>query len=279
MVKATIAFRSKPISSRLPQTRPTKPQALGPFRYFDLPPELRNDILTFLIQGSDLHRDVLHLFLTSKRMYSEAASIFYYEVILDTTQSQGRPDLFLTGPTSLVSPRRHVHSLRIMFYVKDHIHLFHELYAGAIKDMVERGRLQHLHLCIASRFPSSDFWGGVGAGGGYAEEVKVILLSSSGASGGVGKKGQQDKEITAPIFVTKPPFQNFLRFLAEAQVQQLRLFVDGLDHHQFWCRFHRAHPSGRQCNGEWKGKARTLRIKWKEAVACLRGAQLAKQAH
>ncbi|KAK9780996.1 hypothetical protein AB5N19_07473 [Seiridium cardinale] len=257
MGKATVAFRSKPISSRLQQLKTTRWKPPGPFRFFDLPPELRRHVLEMLAQVN-AHRDVLSLFLTCERMYSEAASIFYQEVVLNTLLSPGKPDPFLAGPATRICARRHTRIMSIQFRIREHAHLFYARYGPALRDMVEHGALRRLELQIHSLFPSADFWGG--DGDDLAQEFELV-----------GRR--KGKQTMAPRFVTEPPFQSFLKFLRDANVPQLRLYVEALDHHQFWCQFHRAHASGGNCEGEWKGKAKMLKVNWKQVVQAFKGAR------
>ncbi|KAI0137105.1 hypothetical protein BJ170DRAFT_44052 [Xylariales sp. AK1849] len=261
MVRANIAFRSKPITSRSHQSKTTKWQPSGPFRFFDLPPELRNAIFRLLIDDwATAYKDVLHLFLTCEQLYSEAASLFYQEVVLDNTRSRGKLDPFLAGHPTRVSPRRHVRKLNIKFHLKDHIHLFYEKYGPALRDMTDQGNLQHLELEIRGRFPSTDFWGGDPAV--FSEEVRLVA----------GKR--REREFFAPLFVAKAPFQSFLKFLKDSNIPHLSLYVDSFDHHKFWCPFHRTHPSGEECEGVWIGKAALLKVQWRKAVNTLRGAHV-----
>ncbi|KAI1866535.1 hypothetical protein JX265_007836 [Neoarthrinium moseri] len=261
MGKASIAFRSKPITSRSQQAKPPKRSSPGCFRFFDLPAEIRVHILGLLIHDpATSPRDVVRVFLACQRLFSEAAALFYHEVVLDTTRSGGKPDHFLVGALTRVSPRQHVRTLNVQFYIKDHAHLFYERYRPALRDMVEHGRLRCLDLEIHSRFPSADFWGG--DLDKHTQDFRFL----------VGRR--KDREVVAPLFVSKPPFQSFLKFLKDANVPELRLYVDSLDHHAFWCAFHRLHASGQECNGEWKGKARMLKVRWKDVVTAFRGAQV-----
>lgn len=256
MGKATLAFRSKPVSSRSHRLNTARWKPSGSFPFFDLPPELRRQILENLVQDlTTSHNDVLSLFLTCARLYSETASLFYYEVVLDTTRSRGKPDSFLTGPSTRINPRRHVRTLTIQFYIRDHSHLFYSRYGLVIRDMVEHGNLQRLELEIHSAFPSADFWGN---GDQSTEEIEFFSK----------RKG---KGLAGPRFVAEPPFQSFLRFLKDANVPQLRLYVASYDHHPFWCQFHRAHASGEDCDGDWVGKSKRLKLNWKQMNQIFKG--------
>ncbi|KAI1077300.1 hypothetical protein F5B20DRAFT_269482 [Whalleya microplaca] len=258
----SIAFRPK--QSQTTYNNPSKFWQ-RPFRFFDLPPELRDQILKLVILGWDSpHKDVLHLFLTSERMYAEAASMFYHEVLLDNTQLKGTADPFLTGPLTRVTPRVHVRNLIIKFSMRDQIQTFGESYGVALRGMAEHGNLQKLHLEIGSSFPSSYFWGL--ADDMYCDDVQLV-------------RKRTPLEITAPLIVTTPKFQNFLKLLDELDIQKITLWVSAQDHYHFWCPFHRAHPSGKECDGEWRGKAKLLKINWKKMFHAFKGAQAARSAH
>lgn len=284
MSKSTVAFRSKPNGNTLLQRRaaqrpPKEPQRGSPFLFFQLPPELRTAILEFMVGDGAVHRDVVSLFRTCEPMYREAAAIFYHDVCLDTTRAHDTADPFLAGPPNRLSPRRFVRCLTINFFLRRQVHLFPEVYGAAVRDMAENGVLESLRLEMWSPFPSPEFWCGFGSGpepdhqrfrfgkqaGAGRDYYSVRLLVGKGANA---------TEIRGPRFVARPPFQNFLRLLPELGVPSLTLYVASEDHYTFWCPFHRAHRGG-QCDGEWKGRAKLLRIKWRAAANALRGARLA----
>lgn len=255
-----IAFRSKPLSGRMQQlkttTAPWKPR--GAFRFFDLPPEIRRKILEGFVQDERTsHRDVLNLFYTCGTLYAEAAELYFHEVLEDTTSSKGRPAPFLTGACSRIRARRYVRNLTIEFELQDHMHLFSERYAASVRDMVDHGKLERLHLVISTHFPSSAFWGGDPMDMMYDEK----LLGT--------RPGQPD--LVAPRFVAEPAFQGFLEFLRGAKVKQMDVVVDAYDHHWVWCPFHRKDPEGRPCNGNWKSPGRLLVVDWKKAVNAMLG--------
>ncbi|KAI1463162.1 uncharacterized protein F4812DRAFT_447831 [Daldinia caldariorum] len=253
----SIAFRRKTPSIKYSPTKCWN----GPFRYFDLPPELRDNILRLILLDWDsTSKDAVHLFLTSKRIYADAASIFYYEVLLDNMHLKGTADPFLAGALTAVTPRLHVRNLIIRFLMKEQMYLFGEVYGTALREMASRGKLQSLRLEIGSRFPCYEFWG---------FEDELFTYDDVRVVGGKGK----GTVIKAPLFVTKKPFQNFLKFLEESEIPKITLFVDAEDHSKFWCLFHRSHPSGKKCGGEWKGNARVLKIHWSSLVRALKGTE------
>ncbi|KAI1444074.1 hypothetical protein F5Y02DRAFT_419391 [Annulohypoxylon stygium] len=253
----SIAFRPKPSQKTYTPPKCWK----GPFQFFELPPELRDHILKLVILDWDVHdKDIIHLFLTCQRLYSEAAAIFYREVYLDNMSLRGTADPFLTGAITRVAPRQFVQTLTIRFAIKDQIYLFGESYGSALREMAEGGKLQRLQLEIGSRFPNWEFWG-IEDDTFTCEDIRVV-----------GKQGEP-LVIKAPRFITKTPFQNFLKFLEESKIPKIAIYVDANDHSKFWCLFHRAHPSGKRCEGEWKGNLRVLRVQWQALVKFLKGAQ------
>ncbi|KAI0881470.1 uncharacterized protein GGS22DRAFT_172237 [Annulohypoxylon maeteangense] len=253
----SIAFRPKPH-----QRTYTPPNCWkGPFRFFDLPPELRDYILKIIILNWDANnKDIIHLFLSCQRIYAEAATIFYREVYLDNMHLRGTADPFLTGSVTGIAPRQYVQTLTIRFVMKDQIYLFGESYGTALREMVDGGKLQLLQLEIGSRFPNFEFWG-IPDETFACDKIRVK-----------GKQGE-DMVILAPNFITKTPFQNFLKFLEEFKIPKT-VYVDANDHAKFWCLFHHVHPSGERCGGEWIGNTRVLKIQWRSLVRSLKGAQL-----
>ncbi|KAI1455844.1 hypothetical protein F4805DRAFT_468433 [Annulohypoxylon moriforme] len=254
----SIQFRPKPSQKTYKPPNCWK----GPFQFFDLPPELRDYILRLIILDWDVNdRDIVHLFLTCQRIYAEAAAIFYREVYLDNMHLRGTADPFLAGTITSVAPRQYVQTLTIRFAMKDQIYLFGGLYGTVLREMVEGGKLQRLQLEIGSRFPNFEFWG---------------LEDETYACDNIRVTGKHGEAIvmSAPRFITKTPFQNFLKFLEESKIPKIALYVDAEDHAKFWCPFHRAHPSGKRCEGEWLGAARrVLRIQCSSLVKVLKGAQ------
>ncbi|KAI0839104.1 hypothetical protein F5Y06DRAFT_266015 [Hypoxylon sp. FL0890] len=229
----------------------------GPFRFFDLPPELRDHIVKLILfDGATTGKAISNLLLTSHRIYEEAAPIFYYEVSLQS----GAADPFLTGPLTRVAPRQYVRNLIMRFEINDQIDAFGKSYATALDEMAEEGQLQQLRLEIESCFPSCEFWGHED----YLSTYDNVRLSTGKGKGTV---------ILAPHFLTKTPFQSFLKFLDESKIPKITLWVNAMDHSKFWCSFHRVHPQGRKCDGQWKGSARDLKINWANLVKTLRGAQ------
>lgn len=240
--------------------RKTLARRNGLFPFLQLPFELRSEILKLVIRDAgpgDRHRLVC-LFLTCRAIYEETASIFYRQVELDTRCCGGSPDLFLV---KALTPRLYIRELVLKFYVKDQIGLFPDTYGPILTNMAENGKLHHLTLQLGHEFPWANFWGGSSDSPDlFCDEVPVRI----------GK--QHEKEILAPLFVTREPFQAFLKLLRTAGFPKLSVYLEAADHPQFWCAFHRTHATG-ECEGTWRGKSRTLKLRWKDMVQSLAGAQ------
>ncbi|KAI0016160.1 hypothetical protein F4780DRAFT_709544 [Xylariomycetidae sp. FL0641] len=259
------AFGSRSIALRhKPQSNTPKWVPKGSFRLFDLPPELRTHILELAILACDSHRDVLHIFQSCRRLYVEAASLFYREVSLDNTRLRlkGTSDLFLMRPLTELSPWLHVQSLIIKFCLEAQLKKSHSSYGRTLREMAKKGNLRSLRLQIERQFPSDNFWGG---GDDLFAEDEVCLVS--------GKK--KDVKVWTPEFIAKPPFQAFLKFLQDSGIPKLTLVIEAEEHYKFWCPFHRPHRSGAACQGEWPGQARYLKVNRKALLEAFAGAQVA----
>lgn len=266
----------------------------GVFPFFDLPYELRHEIFKLAILHDTVssssisgpnpsptpksYQQALNLFLTCRWLYEEAAAIFYHEVVLDTRASSSSDN---EAPTPFLvrslTPRSYVRSLRIRFYIKEHhLGLFHGVYGPILRDMAQRGRLEHLVLEIGYAFPSPGFWGGVGRSDDegadpFHDDVRLVA--------GKQWKSKKNRELYAPLFVTQPPFQGFLRMLhgfsLSLPTMKITVYLEAADHPPFWCTFHRAHPSGQACGGSWPGggNLQLLQIGWRDLVKTFAGAQ------
>ncbi|KAI8624065.1 hypothetical protein F5Y19DRAFT_337949 [Xylariaceae sp. FL1651] len=255
----SIAFRPKPWQETSAATR-WRPR--GPFRLFDLPPELRIQILNTALLDCESHKQVVQIFLACQRLYTETASIFYDEVWLDITNRSSPPPLF-AEPITPLSPRLHVRRIVLKLYPKDNLRSFNELYVPVLRDMASQGNLRVLQLQINGRFPGMDFWTDHYSNEDDFCETEIPLL--------VGP--DMRIEYLASAFVVAPPFQSFLDFLAEPGVPKVSLHIDSFDHYRFWCLLHRKHPSGLQCHGLWPGKAKRLKVNQKSLIRLFRGAR------
>ncbi|KAL7620673.1 hypothetical protein AAE478_009668 [Parahypoxylon ruwenzoriense] len=233
----------------------------GLFRFFDLPPELRDNILRFALFDSDLtHRDVFRLFLTCHQMYAETAPLFYHEVVLDNRQLKGAADPFLAEPLTALSPRQFVRNLTIRF-PREQIYLFGGSYGIALHWMAEKGNLRFLRLEMVTSWASTG--SSVSIHDDYFVFDHIRLAPEKGDS----------NVILGPLFITRPPFQNFLKFLRESKIPKIRLYIDAESHPLFWCLFHPAPPSGRECRGCWGNEPRLLKIYLRTMFKNLSGAQ------
>ncbi|KAI2604254.1 uncharacterized protein GGS25DRAFT_453130 [Hypoxylon fragiforme] len=254
----SIASRPKPFQTNRISAKHSSWK--GPFRFFDLPSELRYHILKLiLLEGGFTHSDVIHLFQTCQQVYAEAASMFYHEVYLDNLHFEEVVNTFLTGPFTRVAPRQYVRNLTIKFALKEHVHLFGESYGAAINAMAEKGTLQTLRLEIGNNFPCNEFWG---------DEDETCVYEDVRVAAGKGKGAV----LSAPLFITEMPFQSFLRFLEGSKVPKITLHVEADDHSKLWCPFHRSPPSGAKCDGEFMGFPGLLRIKTRSLIGTLKGA-------
>ncbi|KAI1425772.1 hypothetical protein F5Y12DRAFT_713851 [Xylaria sp. FL1777] len=141
------------------------------FRFFDLPAELRTNILSYLLiskYGIVLYnytlfgltaRDkvtVLYLFLVNVQMYQEASAIFYGKNRFILNGQSHRLSGHLTKPGGFLSPqgqdaRRRVQTL-CLFLTRVGGE-FENVLAPAVSDMILSGSLRKLKICLGP--PSS----------------------------------------------------------------------------------------------------------------------------
>ncbi|KAI2614851.1 hypothetical protein GGR54DRAFT_320539 [Hypoxylon sp. NC1633] len=189
------------------------------FRFLDLPPELRGDILTQLLV-SDCNiilynttrftpplsgpSSFLNVFLVSMQMYQEASVIFYSQNRFTLNAQSHRLPVHLTGRGGFLSEegqdaRRRVRSLTL--------HLtrvggeFERVLGPALSDMVLSGKLRDLRLHLG---PPS--WRG-------------------------------SNRVPDPDMVQRPPFQALLRLLADPYLQTVQLLAWRV-HLKVFCAFH-----------------------------------------
>ncbi|KAI6086669.1 hypothetical protein F4821DRAFT_123769 [Hypoxylon rubiginosum] len=245
----SIAFRPKPTGTK--DVRPKWQN--GPFRFLDLPPEIRNEIIEILLL--DLDVDPLPLLLACHQTYAEAGSIFF-RYIETEYNGLGLPS-FLDGRTTRVSSRQYVQDLRMRFCIGSRTESFGNL-CPTLRDMAETGRLQNLRIEIGRFFPDNEFWG--------CDDPDGLGDFCVGPGLGTGQV------ISAPLYVAKPWFQDFVSFLGDSGIPKTSLYVEAEDHDKFWCMFHRTHPSGKACDGWWKGVSHLLKIDRSSLVKTLMGA-------
>ncbi|KAI1174279.1 hypothetical protein F4777DRAFT_554483 [Nemania sp. FL0916] len=263
----SIARRPKPSHPPSPASSTSRWKPKAPFRLFDLPPELRCLILELALMSCDEQAQVLQIFLASRRLYSEAAEIFYHDMWLDITDRTRPPGLF-AQPATPLSPRLHVRTIDLKIYLKKNLGVFNEVYVPLLRDMARHGNLHTLHLEINNASPLLDLWNDLWANatpddedGGDDDrendcdefcETEIPLL--------VGPN--TDVEFVGPAFLAAKPFQVFLDFLADPCIPNIGLYVTSKGHYEFWCRFHRPVCAKRfRCvAGWWPGKSSRLRI-------------------
>lgn len=298
-----VAFRSKPLSRRSTPAKhkDTLPwQPAGPFRFFDLPAELRVAVIKVAVVEARTGHSVGNLLLVCKQVHSEVASVAHKDTIVDLTRSSGTiTDLataLSTSASTEISLWRHVNRLVIRLYLVDHLHMLSSAFGPALQDMTHQHKLKSLCLEIGSKFPSDDFWGDIvnnGNSGDAADEHDVAVGSAERSisrsnlwqsrnliTGSRRAKAGTGVEIHAPLFVATPSFQNFLRFLYLSKIPEISLNVDANDHQQFWCPFHEKRNKGIirdfstvHCYGIPAG-AFYVQIDWKDLVRTFGGARV-----
>ncbi|KAI0103444.1 hypothetical protein F4814DRAFT_97756 [Daldinia grandis] len=192
------------------------------FRFLDLPPELRNAILSHLLVSDFpiiLHHTTLFapsasvsgsayfldVFLVNTQMYQEASAIFYSQNRFTLNAQSHRLPVHLTSRGGFLSEegqdaRRRVRNLTL--------HLtrvggeFERVLGPALSDMVLSGRLRELRLRMG---PPS--WRGA-------------------------------NRMPDPDMVQRPPFQALLRLLADPYLEKVELLAWKV-HLTIFCPFHR----------------------------------------
>ncbi|TGJ86682.1 hypothetical protein E0Z10_g2078 [Xylaria hypoxylon] len=258
----SIAFRPKP---SLGLSAATRWRPKGPFRLFGLPPELRAEILNFALLNCEEQVQVLQIFLASRRLYTEAAAIFYHDIWLDITDRTEPPGL-LAELTAPLSPRLHVRTMDLKIYPKNNLRSFNEVYVPLLREMAEQGGLHTLHLEINGRFPRLDFWTDHWSDDDEFCETEIPLL--------IGP--ETNIEYLGPAFLAAQPFQAFLDFLSDPRIPKVALYTSSADHYQFWCDCHRKLSSklGLPCSGgSWRGKSKRLKVNQKHLLRLFRSAR------
>ncbi|KAI1331356.1 hypothetical protein F5Y16DRAFT_359733 [Xylariaceae sp. FL0255] len=191
--------------------------AMG-FRFFDLPAELRLDILSRLLlskYGIILHNhtlfepnvvnqvSILNIFLVSVQMYQEASAIFYSQNCFTINAQSHRLPIHLTKPGGFLSEqgqdaRRRVHTLAL--YLTRVGGEFEDILRPAIADMILSGSLRRLKVCLGQ--PTSH------------------PSRSSGSD-----------------VVTRPPFKALLELLGDPDLDNVELLVWKV-HWSTFCPFH-----------------------------------------
>ncbi|KAI0158197.1 hypothetical protein GGR57DRAFT_38827 [Xylariaceae sp. FL1272] len=140
--------------------------ASSTFRFFDLPAELRTNILSHLLvskKGVVLHNRtlfgspvdkylyILCIFLVNVQMYQEASAIFYNQNQFVLNAQSHRLPTHLKSPGGFLSQggqdgRRRVHTLALLLTRVGGE--FEDILAPAISDMILRGSLRRLKICL-----------------------------------------------------------------------------------------------------------------------------------
>ncbi|KAI0421782.1 hypothetical protein F5X98DRAFT_222853 [Xylaria grammica] len=190
------------------------------FRFFDLPAELRTNILCHILiskYGIVLYnctlfgltaRDrvtVLYIFLVNIQMYQEASAIFYGKNRFILNGQSHRLPGHLTKPGGFLSPqgqdaRRRVQTLCL--YLTRVGGEFENILSPAISDMILSGSLRRLRICL-------------------------------------GPPSSQHARISGPDIdmMTRLPFQALLNILADPDLRQVELCVWKV-HWAIFCPFH-----------------------------------------
>ncbi|KAI0186345.1 hypothetical protein EV127DRAFT_411294 [Xylaria flabelliformis] len=255
----SIALRPKP-SHRLSST--AKWKSRGPFRLFDLPPELRAQIFNLALLDCEEQVQVLQIFLVSQRLYAEAAEIFYHHIWLDLTDRTEPPGL-LAGPVTPLSPRLHVRTMDLKIYPKNNIRSFNEFYVPLLREMAAQGSLHTLRLEINGRFPRLDFWTDHWSDDEEFCETEIPLL--------IGP--ETNINYSGPAFLATQPFQTFLDFISDPRIPKVMLYISSADHYKFWCECHRKFSSQHKLpcvGGSWGGKSKRLRVNQKHLLRLFR---------
>ncbi|KAI0517147.1 hypothetical protein F5B22DRAFT_130335 [Xylaria bambusicola] len=190
------------------------------FRFFDLPAELRTNILSYLLisrYGIVLYNctlfgltatdrvTFLYIFLVNVQMYQEASAIFYSRNRFILNGQSHRLPGHLTKAGGFLSPqgrdaRRRVQTLSL--YLTRVGGEFENVLAPAISDMILSGSLRSLKICL-------------------------------------GPPSSQHARISGPNIniMTTVPFQALLDLLADPDLQHVELCVWKV-HWSIFCRFH-----------------------------------------
>ncbi|KAI1298529.1 hypothetical protein F5Y03DRAFT_267771 [Xylaria venustula] len=259
----SIASRPKPSHQ---QSTPTKWRPRGSFRLFDLPPELRTQVLDLALLDCEEQFQVLKIFLASRRLYSEAAEIFYHDISLDITDRKQPPGL-LAGPITPLSPRLHVRTMDLKIWPNTNLRSFNEVYVPLLREMADQGTLHTLHLEVNGQDPWVDFFMDDWSGDDGFDDTEVPLLLGPDRS----------IEYLGPAFLAAQPFQTFLEFLSDPRIPKVVLYTSSDDHYHFWCDFHRKLSSKLRlpCDGgSWRGKSARLRVNQKHLIRRFRDARI-----
>ncbi|KXJ91577.1 hypothetical protein Micbo1qcDRAFT_195638 [Microdochium bolleyi] len=192
------------------------------FNFFELPPELRADVLRHLVVyptaidinlfGSGQCISAVDLFLVSFQMYREASELFYLEneFAVDSTTHRIPPELIRDG--GFLSPqaqdtRRRIHRLTVD--LRRVGGMFENSLAPALSDMTLCGTLRHLRVRLDLVAPPP-----------------VSMVSRQGPA--------VDK---APDLMARSPWQTLFKLLDDPDLEKVEVWA-GSEHYAIWCPFH-----------------------------------------
>ncbi|KAH8589095.1 hypothetical protein B0O99DRAFT_637672 [Bisporella sp. PMI_857] len=249
--------------------------------FASLPPKLKKVILQSaicpgepLVLGRDAHepyrKDAVALFLTSKQMYKDAASVFYSHIQINSWSFSGLAERFFTGT---LSPRNWVRKLSIRFQVKDDISQFETLFPAPLRSMLEHGDLQELEVIIGTKAPRKTLFGSPSP-----DNFQMARLQ-------VGEN--KDQELVGFMFVTEAPFQGLLHLLGDPRFKAVTMWIEALYHLGCWCPFH-AQDAETECSlyegfrpllrEDFGGDMPLLVLDWKRMVKTFLGAKVLKRS-
>lgn len=257
----SIALRLQP-SHGLTVTTGWRPK--GPFRLFDLPPEIRVQILGLALQDCEEQAQVINIFLASRKLYAEAADIFYHETWVDISHRSKPPGL-LAEPIKPLSPRLHIRTMNLTIDPKTSLRAFNEACVPVLREMADIGSLRTLRLEMGGRFSRIDFWTDDWSEDDDLCDNDIPLL--------IGP--ERNIDYLGPAFLAAQPFQTFLKFLSDPRIPKLVLYTASQDHYEFWCECHRKLSSQLiPCSaGSWRGNALRLKVNRKRLLWLFRNAQ------
>jgi hypothetical protein len=195
-----------------------------PFRFFDLPAELRRDILEYLVvmdyeiparsfglAMEGMPKAPTDLFLACSQMFEEASAIFYGSNVFRANLWSKRLYSEIPQGSALLSPgrrdvRRRIRNLHLnLRRIKGD---FKDVIAPALTDMILCGSLRNLKIGVVS------------------QDAGILIRSTPGqAAFGLAKTS---------------PFQALLTLMADPDLENVELWVSPA-HWSIWCPYRECH--------------------------------------